>query len=160
MTNNNKQVTKTKTGETLLRKTGELQLRKTGENKFAIYTYLADSFFVLILASALIKEPLTIIRESVIELAGGTLQDKVKREEFEAVINFNMPEILKVEGIFISKNGSQYIVRIYISTNEDFYSRKDIFETKAKIIDILSKDHPHLSLDIIPEGKPILTNIK
>jgi len=38
--------------------------------------YLADSFFVLILAALLIKEPLTIIRESVIELAGGTLQDQ------------------------------------------------------------------------------------
>ncbi len=118
--------------------------------------YLADSFFVLILASALIKEPLTIIRESVIELAGGTLQDQAKRKAFEAIIYYNMPEILKVEGIFISKNGSQYIVLIFISTNENFYARKDIIETKVKFIDILSKDYPYLSLEIIPEGNPII----
>ena len=121
--------------------------------------YLADSFFVLILATMLIKEPLTIIRESVIELAGGTLQNQAKRKEFETAINSNMSENLRIEGIFISKNGSQYIVIIYISTDEAFYSRKDIRETKDKIITILSKEHPHLSLDIIPEGNPIIETI-
>ena len=118
--------------------------------------YLADSFFVLILATMLIKEPLTIIKESVIELAGGTLQNKEKREEFETVINSNMPEKIKIVGIFISKNGSQYIVLIYISTDEAFYSRKDIIETKDRITSILSKEHPHLSLDMIPEGNLII----
>jgi divalent metal cation (Fe/Co/Zn/Cd) transporter len=117
--------------------------------------YLADSFFVLILASMLIKEPLTIIRESVIELAGGTLQDKEKREAFETAIHSNMPEKIKVEDIFISKNGSRYIVLIYISTEESYYTRRDIIETKTKISVILSKDHPYLSLDLIPEGNPI-----
>jgi len=121
--------------------------------------YLADSFFVLILATMLIKEPLIIIRESVIELAGGTLQDKKKREEFETVINSNMPEIIKIEGIFISKNGSQYIVLIYISSDEDFYSKKDIIETKDRMKGILSKDYPHLSLDMIPEGNPIIDSV-
>lgn len=121
--------------------------------------YLADSFFVLILATMLIKEPLIIIRESVIELAGGTLQNKKKREEFETVINSNIPEKIKIEGIFISKNGSQYVVLIYISSDEDFYSKKDIIETKVKIKGLLSKNHPHLSLDMIPEGNPIIDSV-
>jgi divalent metal cation (Fe/Co/Zn/Cd) transporter len=116
---------------------------------------LADSFFVLILAALLIKEPLTIIRESVIELAGGTLQDQEKRKNFETAIYSNMPETLKVEEIFISKNGSQYIVIIYISTDETYYTKKDIIETKNKISGILSKDHPYLSLDMIPESNPV-----
>lgn len=117
--------------------------------------YLADSFFVLILASILINEPLTIIRESVIELAGGTLQDQEKRQLFETTIYSNMPETLKIEDIFISKNGSQYILLIYISTDETCYLRKDITETKDKITDILAKDHPYLSLEIIPEGNQV-----
>ncbi len=113
--------------------------------------YLADSFFALILAALLIKEPLTIIiRESVIALAGGTLQDDEKRKMFEAAVFSNMPESLKVEDIFISKNGSKYIVIIYISTDETYYKRKDIIETKDKITRILVKDHPYLSLDMIP----------
>ncbi|TVQ72837.1 MAG: cation transporter [Oceanospirillales bacterium] len=116
--------------------------------------YLADSFFVLILAALLIKEPLTIIKESVIELAGGTLQDQEKREEFETAIYSNMPETLKIEGIFISKNGSRYIVLIYISTDGTSYARKDIIEAKNSITKILSKEHPYLSLDMIPEGTP------
>ncbi len=129
-----------------------LQLKRIKRKHFP---YLADSFFVLILAALLIKEPLTIIRESVIELAGGTLQDQRKRKIFETAIYSNMPETLKVEDIFISKNGSKYIVIIYISTDETYYNRKDIIETKDKITRILVKDHPYLSLDMIPEGNPV-----
>ncbi len=123
------------------------------ENGFI--TYLADSFFVLILASIPIKEPLAIIRESVIELAGGTLQDQEKREAFEKAIYSNMPEGITIEDIFISKNGSKYIVLIYISTDEASYTKKDIIDTKNKIRLILSKDHPYLSVDMIPEGNPV-----
>ncbi len=117
--------------------------------------YLADSFFVLILASILIKEPLAIIRESVIELAGGTLQDLEKRETFEKAIYANMPKSIKIEDIFMSKNGSKYILLIYISTEEASYPKKDIVDAKKKIYGILSKDHPYLSLDIIIEGEAI-----
>ncbi len=114
----------------------------------------------MILAAILIKEPITIIRESVIELAGGTLQDQEKRKTFETAIYSNMPETLKIEDIFISKNGSQYVVIIYISTDETYYSRKDIIETKNKITGILAKDYPYLSLDMIPEGNPIQGSLK
>jgi len=117
--------------------------------------YLADSFFVLILAFMLISEPLKIIRDSVIELAGGTIQDEEKRKIFETAIYSNMPESLKIEDIFISKNGSKYIIIIYISTDETSYERKDIISAKDKITRILIKDHPYISLDMIPEGIPI-----
>ena len=116
--------------------------------------YLADSFFVLILSSMLIKEPLTIIRESVIELAGGMLQDNAKREALEEIIITNMPKTLKIEDILISKNGSKYIILIYISTDQVFYTKKDIINAKATITGMLEADHPHLSVDIIPEGSP------
>ena len=112
--------------------------------------YLADSFFVLILSSMLIKEPLTIIRESLIELGGGTLQDAAKRKAFEKIIINNMPEALRIENIFISKNGSKYIILIYISTDQEFYTKKDIIDTKATITSMLEADHPHLTVDIIP----------
>lgn len=121
--------------------------------KYGFIPYLADSFFVLILAAVLIKEPLTIIKESVIELAGGTLQDQEKREAFETVIFSNMPAAFIIEDIFMSKNGSQYIVFIYISTDEASYPKKDIIETQDKITRILQKDHPYLSICIIPEGE-------
>ncbi len=126
-----------------------------GGDSSSFIPYLADSFFVLILSSMLIKEPLTIIRESLIELAGGALQDNAKREAFEEIIITNMPEALKIENIFISKNGSKYIILIYISTDQAFYTKKDIIDAKAKITSILEADHPHLSVDIIPEGTSI-----
>ncbi|UNC91254.1 cation transporter [Candidatus Contubernalis alkaliaceticus] len=117
--------------------------------------YLADSIFVLFLTSMLIMEPVTIIRDSLIEMAGGTLQDQEKRKYFEEVVSSNMPKGLIIEDVFISKNGSQYIILIYISTKEPSYFKKDIIDTKNKITQILQKNHPHLSLEMIPEGKAV-----
>jgi len=117
--------------------------------------YLADSIFVLILSSLLISEAVSIIREAIIEMAGGTLQDKDKRKLFEDVIYSTMPKDLIIQDIFISKNGSHYSIMIYITTNEPGYLRKDIIDTKNEIVRILQKDHPHLSLKMIPEGKTI-----
>ncbi len=126
-----------------------------GTNGPSFIPYLADSFFVLILAFLLIKEPLTIIRESVIELAGGTLQDEKKRTLFEETIYAHMAKSLHVEEIFMSKNGSQYVVLIYITTDKEVYSRHDILKSKDAIMGALKKDHPYLSLDLIPEGSPV-----
>ena len=67
-----------------------------------------------------------------------------------------MPEALRIEDIFISKNGSKYIIIIYVSTDQAFYTKKDIIDAKATITGILKVDHPHLSVDIIPEGTPII----
>jgi len=118
--------------------------------------YLADSFFVLILAGFLIKEPVSIIKESLIELAGGTLQDDNKRETFEQAVYSSIPETMQVEDIFVSKNGSQYVLLVYVSTSEAAYLKKDILSARDKILEKLSKEHPYLSLDLIPEGKPAI----
>ena len=58
----------------------------TGNGATSFIPYLADSFFVLILAALLIKEPLKIIKESVIESAAGSLQNKNTRKQFESTI--------------------------------------------------------------------------
>jgi hypothetical protein len=54
-----------------------------GGNSFI--SYLSDSFFVLILAALLIKEPLKIIKESFIEVAAGSLYNNT-RNQFESII--------------------------------------------------------------------------
>lgn len=117
--------------------------------------YLADSIFVLFLTTLLIKEPVTIIKNSLIEMAGGTLQDHDKRSYFQEVVHQNMPTHILVEDVFISKNGSQYIILIYITTYQPSYLKKEIIDTKNQIARILQKDHPHLSLEMIPEGKAV-----
>ncbi|MEN1761406.1 hypothetical protein [Anoxynatronum sibiricum] len=117
--------------------------------------YLADSIFVLFLTTLLIKEPVAIIKNSLIEMAGGTLQDHHKRSYFEEVVHQNMPTHILVEDVFISKNGSQYIILVYITTYQPSYLKKEIIDTKNQIARILQKDHPHLSLEMIPEGKAV-----
>lgn len=125
-----------------------------GEGSFV--PYLADSIFVLILASILIREPVGIIKESIIELAGGTLQNQEKRELFEETVRSSLSGRLTIEDIFISKSGSKYMILVYISAEGDAYVKTDIRNGKRAILNKLAGQHPYLSVDLIPEGEPLL----
>ncbi len=126
--------------------------RSGGGSDGGFIAYLADSIFVLILASFLINEPITIIKNAVIELAGGTLQDEKQRTYFETIIHKNIVKPLDIEGLFISKNGSKYIIIIYVTSKTQNYPSSSLNTMKSSIIEALKNDYPYVTLDIIPEG--------
>jgi divalent metal cation (Fe/Co/Zn/Cd) transporter len=112
--------------------------------------YLADSIFVLILSSILIKEPIKIIKESVIELASGTLQNENTKKHFENVIENNKPKKLTIKEKILSKNGSKYIIILYIESEDGNYKDKDLKTMKNNIEKELKKDYEYVFVDIIP----------
>ena len=122
--------------------------------------YLADSIFVLILASFLIKEPVKIIKESVIELAGGTLQDQNKKAFFEQAVHSGLASGLNVKDIFISKNGSRYIIIVYITTEGHAYLKSDLQKSKKSILESVSTLHSYAVVDLIPEACPLKSSIQ
>ena len=129
-----------------------LLTRSGGGSDGGFIAYLADSIFVLILASFLIREPIIIIKNAVIELAGGTLQNETQRAHFEQVVHENIVEPLTIEGLFMSKNGSKYIVLIYVTTQAENYPKEAIKSMKSSIYHTLYNDYPYVSIDVIPEG--------
>jgi uncharacterized protein len=123
--------------------------------------YLADSVFVLILTVILIREPLSMIRESVIELAGGKLQSRDCQSYFEEVIHRHTAELWHVEDVFISKNGSRYILMVYISPLDGVFNICAAEQMKTAVLTEVSDRFPHVYLQIIPEaGSGWTMNVK
>lgn len=85
---------------------------------FGFLHYIGDSILVLILVLALGKAPFQTIRNSFIELAGGTLQNSAKKRDIEAVLHKHLFEHNLLTGSYISKNGSSYIVVAYLDTEQ------------------------------------------
>lgn len=78
--------------------------------------YIGDSLLVLLLCVLLGKGPILLIKDSFVELAGGTLQDKEQKMQIETILNkYLLPGDL-LQGKYISKTGSNYLVVAYLNT--------------------------------------------
>jgi divalent metal cation (Fe/Co/Zn/Cd) transporter len=117
---------------------------------YGFVPYLADSIFVLSLSLFLIKEPIKIIKESVIELASGTLQNENTRKKFENIIVKNKLPHLNLIDKIISKNGSKYMIILYVKSKDGNYKDKDMKKMKNNIEKELRKDYEYVFVDIIP----------
>ena len=72
---------------------------------------------VVLLCALLGKNPILLIRNSFIELAGGSLQDKGNKKQIEGILEkYLSPEDL-LKGNYISKTGSNYLVIAYLDIN-------------------------------------------
>ncbi len=122
----------------------------SGNDKNSFVPFLADSMFVLILSIMLIKEPIKIIKESIIELASGTLQNKNTKKYFEDVIEKNKSKNLKIKDKILSKNGSKYTIILYIESEDGNYKFKDMKNMKNNIEKEIKKYYEYIVVDIIP----------
>ncbi len=78
--------------------------------------YIGDALLVLILAICMVGQPVSIIKEAFVELAGGKLQDTVKHKSIEDRVNLKLKQLnLSSETLNISKTGSSYLVIISLS---------------------------------------------
>ncbi|WP_152285665.1 cation transporter [Flavicella marina] len=76
--------------------------------------YIGDSLIVLTMCLFMISSPIGIIKNSFIELSGGSIQNKEEKTQIETCITNHIPEKTDYE-TFISKVGSGYLVVIYLN---------------------------------------------
>jgi hypothetical protein len=96
----------------------------------------------------LIKEPFELIRDSFVELAGGTLQNKEEKEKIEKILTEHLtPDLLKKS--YISKTGSSYFIVAYINGQEiDKIGFEKLEKIKAEILVELKKIHQYAMFEI------------
>jgi predicted Co/Zn/Cd cation transporter (cation efflux family) len=113
--------------------------------------YIGDAIMVLILACLMIKQPISIIRNAFIEMAGGQLQNQQDYQHIESVISDSLTEqALKQEALFISKTGSSYLVVISFSAEQLTSIDSDALQTaKNGINQLLSQTYPHIDVEFV-----------
>jgi divalent metal cation (Fe/Co/Zn/Cd) transporter len=115
--------------------------------------YLADSVFTLVLSAILIREPFIIIKTSVIELAGGTLQDPHAARAFREAVAQAARGAFDVAGLYMSKTGSLYMLVVYLRADGAIRA-ESLLPVRRQIEDRLTPDYPHLHLELILQPDP------
>lgn len=120
------------------------------QGDFGFLNYIGDSILVILLCLFLGKGPLILVRDSFIELAGGTLQNQVEKKTIEAILIKHLPYKELLVDSYISKTGSSYLVVAYLSAQElEKLGFEKIEHIKARINKNLKKQHQELIFEIV-----------
>lgn len=116
--------------------------------EFGFVHYVGDAILVIILSIFLLKEPFVLIRDSFVEMAGGTLQDEAEKEEIEDILReFIAADVLKDS--YISKTGSSYFILAYLSGQGiDGMGSEKLAQVKVQILKRLKESYQHSMFEI------------
>ena len=117
---------------------------------FGFFHYIGDSLLVLLLCVFLGKGPLLLIRDSFIEIAGGTLQNMKNKQLIEGVLHKYLSPVDLGQKNYISKTGSSYLVVAYLNIQAvTAAGNRKIEELRQQIHKELHKDFPNVMFEIV-----------
>ncbi|NBF39526.1 MAG: cation transporter [Spirochaetes bacterium] len=134
---------------------GVLALRNTDPSGSAGFVpFLADSIITLVLAAMLIGKPVEIIRESIIELALGKLQDEKQYNEYDLIVREECAPQFAVDRLYMSKTGSRYLAVALVrpADGSSQVSLEALHARKQAILERLRPSVPHLMLELVPRS--------
>jgi divalent metal cation (Fe/Co/Zn/Cd) transporter len=113
--------------------------------------YLADSLITLVLAALLVGKPVAILRDSVIELAAGRLQDGVVSREMEGAVGAALPEGFTLRDVFTSKTGSRYLLLVTLTPDDvsGATAWRGVPAMRETLRARLAERYPHIMVEIL-----------
>ena len=113
--------------------------------------YIGDALLVVVLAISMLGQPIRIIREAFVELAGGKVQDDKKHQAIAQKVNQALTDIgLKAESLNISKTGSSYLVIVGLSldalSNEQ---SRQVMVVKSSLQGSLASDLTFVDVEMV-----------
>ena len=120
------------------------------DGTFGFLHFIGDALIVILLVLLLGKTPFILVRDSFIELVGGTLQNKTEKENIESILNSNLNHTDLLKGSYISKTGSSYLVVAYINAhalNDVGYEKLELI--KEQISKKLNESYQNAMLEIV-----------
>lgn len=118
-------------------------------SKLDFLLYIGDAILVLVLALLMLGQPLGIIREAFIELAGGKLQNAEQHQEISDLVahHFSNQQVPKLN---ISKTGSSYLVVIGVPLKQLQQQQEAVWrEQKETLTQALSRKYPFIDVEVV-----------
>jgi len=117
---------------------------------FGFLHYIGDSLLVVLLCVILGKRPILLIRDSFIEIAGGTLQNKKNKLQIEGILKKFLVQVDPRPKNYISKTGSSYLVVAYLNTKAVTATDPEKIETiRQQIHTELQQHFPNVMFEIV-----------
>ena len=92
---------------------------------FAFLTQIGDAIIVVALCVLVLYQPVKLVRDSFVEVSGGTLKDEAVAGEIGSLVITHIDEA-EISDLFITKTGSHYLVVAFM--NAGFFSASDPVE--------------------------------
>jgi divalent metal cation (Fe/Co/Zn/Cd) transporter len=116
---------------------------------FGFLHYIGDALLVIILVLLLGKGPFVLVRDSFVEIAGGTLQNKEEKESIEKMLEKHLAGGL-LNKSYISKTGSNYLIVAYLNTESiNSLDYDSIEQVRFEALEELSLTYKHIMLEIV-----------
>ena len=123
------------------------------ESKLNFLLYVGDSFIVVVMCLFLMKMPLGVIKEAFRELGGGVIEnDLIKVTIQEKIVKF-LPVGFNLKQDYITKLGSSYLVVIYISSETDKISVKDLETYKKTLYESIIADLNTVNIEVVLDNQ-------
>lgn len=118
------------------------------EGRFGFLYSIGDAMLVIVLVLILVKDPIVLARDSFIEMAGGTLQNKQEKQKIECILHQCLP-FNGLKESYISKTGSNYFIVAYISAEEiDNIGSKKLEQLKQTTLAVLQQRYQHVMFEV------------
>ena len=113
--------------------------------------YIGDALLVVVLAISMLGQPVRIIKEAFVELAGGKLQNDQQHQEIAQKVSLALGEKgLEAKTLNISKTGSSYLVIVGLSlaslNNEQ---SSQVMGVKCSLQDALADDLTFVDVEMV-----------
>lgn len=120
------------------------------EGSFGFLHYIGDAVLVILLVLLLGKSPFILVRDSFVELAGGTLQNKEVKNKIEGILESYLSRDTLLINSHISKTGSSYLVVAYINVQEiENIGYEKLEQKKVQALKELQQSYQHATLEIV-----------
>jgi divalent metal cation (Fe/Co/Zn/Cd) transporter len=120
------------------------------EGSYGFLHYIGDALLVIILVLLLGKEPFVLVRNSFVELAGGTLQNPLDKKNIETILETYLSHNDLLKDSYISKTGSSYLVIAYVNTQAiNELGSENMKSIKEKILIKLNQRYRNSMLEFV-----------
>ncbi|WP_237156931.1 cation transporter [Photobacterium rosenbergii] len=113
--------------------------------------YIGDALLVVVLAISMLGQPVRIIKEAFVELAGGKLQNDQQHQAIAERVKQTLTDNgLKAESLNISKTGSSYLVIVGLSLEAlSIEQSGQVMSVKATLQGLLADDLTFVDVEMV-----------
>lgn len=120
------------------------------EGSFGFLYYIGDAILVILLVLLLGKDPFILVKDSFVELAGGTLQNKEEKKAIEDILEKHLSGDNLLKDSYISKTGSSYFVIAYLNAKGlDDIGYEKLEQMKEQTLQRLKQSYQHSMLEVV-----------
>lgn len=118
-------------------------------SSWSFLLFIGDALVVILLCLYMFQIPVKVIKNALIELGGGVLQEESLRQSMLNEAQAYLPDWMSLKEEYISKLGSSYFVVLYIQPHKETFSVHEIDAVRDAIYNDFVQKYRNVQVELI-----------